>query len=155
MVLMDVQTMLHRLDTALNPVALAGFLGATVDPYLRQREQARFDKGGDDVVGAWAPLSQATQIIREEAGYGASGPINIRTHEMEDYITNSPNNLAAHPWGASLTLPGNPPTGELKKKVMGAQRGEGTAPPRPVLGMNERDLTFVLLALGSYIKKAV
>lgn len=150
-----VEVLLRRLDTALNPAGIAGFLGGEVDPYLRKRMKDRFLNEGDDVVGGWAPLSLATQDIRSDAGYGAAHPINVRTGEMEDYITNSPHNLQVEPWGASLTLPGKPPTGEMKDKVERAQFGDNAAPPRPVLGMNERDLAFVLLGLGGWIKKSV
>ena len=145
--------MLNGLDTALNPVAIAGFLGAVVDPYLRKRAQARFTSEGDDVVGGWAELKEATQNIRSDLGYGAAHPINKRTGELEDYIVNSPNSLNIHPWGASLTLPGNAPVGELADKVRRAQQGDVRQVPRPVLGMNERDLAFVLLALASNIRK--
>lgn len=151
----SVEHMLMRLDSAISPVGLVAFLGGTVDPYLRQRASERFANEGDDVTGKWAPLSQATQSIRQQMGYGGAHPINVRTGEMEDYITDSPNNLAAHPWGASLTLPGNEPQGELLKKVRGAQQGENQAPPRPVIGMNERDLAYVLLALYNYVQAAV
>lgn len=151
-----VERMLRSLDTALNPVAIAGFLSGVVDPYLRGRAGSRFRNEGDDVVGKWMPLREATQTIRADLGYGAAHPINKRTGELEDYIVNSPNSLNIHPWGASLTLPGKAPSNsELRKKVVTAQAGMDRTVPRPVLGMNERDLTFVLLALAESVKKAV
>jgi len=134
-------------------VGLAGFLGEVVDPYLRQRARGRFADEGDDVTGAWQPLKPATQEIREQLGYGGAHPINIRTHELEAYIVDSPNNLSAHPWGATLTLPGNPAQGELRDKMERAQQGDDRTAARPVLGMNERDLAFVLLALGGFVKQ--
>jgi hypothetical protein len=148
-----VERMLFALETSLNPVAVAGFLGAVVDPYLRGRASDRFASEGDDVTGGWAPLKDATQEIRSNSGYGAAHPINKRTGELEDYIVNAPHNLSAAPWGASLTLPGTTPTGELFDKVETAQHGRDRTVPRPVLGMNERDLVFVLTALAQYIEK--
>jgi hypothetical protein len=150
-----VQAMLNHLDTALNPVAVAGFLGATVDPYLRMRMSDRFRKEGDDVVGKWTPLAQVTQDIRQKQGFGSAHPINRRTGRLEDFIVGSPNQLTIHSLGATLTLPGNKPLGEMKDKVETAQKGRlrPHTLPRPVLGMNERDLAFVLTALAFYVKR--
>jgi hypothetical protein len=151
-----VERMLQVLDTALNPVAIAGFLGSVVDPYLRGRAKERFYQEGDDVTGAWQPLSSATVEIREQMGYGGQHPINKREGDLAEYIISSPNSLSIAPWGASLKLPGGPPMGDLKDKVIAAQQG-GVGPSgrpfpaRPVLGMNEQDLTFVLLALSNHI----
>ena len=158
----SVERMLMRLDTVLSPVAIAGFLGATVSPYLRGRAQARFTGEGDDVVGAWLPLSEATQEIRESMGYGAAHPINKRTGELEAYITQSAYSIMVDPLGAVLTMPGNQPTGELADKVKTAQQGKrgsknswGDTDPRPVLGMNSNDTLFVLGALVTYVEKGM
>ena len=154
----NVEEMLLRLDTALDPRAVAGFLTGSIDPYLRSRAAARFQGEGDDVVGEWAPLAPATEAIREQAGYGASHPINVRTGELEDYIVNSPNRIDITPGGADLVLPGTAPSGELAKKVRTAQQGNETGPitpARPVLGMNERDLAFIMFALMEYIETGV
>lgn len=151
--------MLNVLDTALNPVAIAQFLGATVDPYVRQRAAKRFAKEGDDVTGKWQPLSEATVAIREQMGYGA-GPINFRTGELKDYITQVHGNTNIFPWGASLTLPGDAGgDAELSVKFKHAQQGGVSDagkpfPARPVLGLNEADLVYVLTALAGYINTA-
>lgn len=149
-----VQRMLFALDTALNPVAIAGFLGAQVDPWLRQRARARFADEGDDAVGKWAPLKESTQDIRSQLGYGPSHPINVRTQELENYITNGPNRIDVAPWGASLTFPNGNTPGDLKEKVEIAQIGGGeyNTVPRPVLGLSGADLTFVLGALAEHIQ---
>lgn len=148
-----VEALLHHLDTALNPVAIAGFLGAEVDPYLRERAKMRFEREGDDVSGKWAPLKETTQAIREQMGYGADGPINKRTGKLEEYILGTPNRLTIHTLGATLTLPGRSPTGETKTKVQTAQQGKGSprTVSRPVLGMNEKDMLFVLTALAFHV----
>lgn len=150
----SVEVLLRRMDTALNPAAIASFLGGVVDPYLRKRMENRFAQEGDDVTGGWAPLKKSTQDIRSELGFGAAHPINKRTGDMEDYITNTPNSLLIHPWGAALTLPGKAPTGETRAKVKRAQQGDHRTVKRPVLGMNERDLVFVLTALATSVKRA-
>ena len=152
----DLQAQLWALDTALNPVAIAGFLGAEVDPYIRKRAQQRFAGEGDDVVGKWAPLHEATQNIRESMGYGASGPINRREDELMHYVVDSPHRINVHTLGATLIMPGYPPKGELRDKVTTAQAGrvKPKTVARPVIGINERDLTAVLTMLFLYISRS-
>lgn len=149
---LGVLRMLEALDTALNPAAIATFLGAQVVPYLQARATARFASEGDDVVGGWAPLKQATQDIRSQQGYGSAHPINRRTGELERFITEGSGDLQVHPWGASVSLPGRLPDSEMAAKVTRAQVGDDRTVARPVLGMNERDLAFVLLSLTRTIE---
>ena len=153
-----VQGMLARLDTALNPVAIAAFLGGPVTEFVQSRARSRFKTEGDDAVGGWAPLAPATQAIRAQGGYGSAHPINKRTGRLEDYIVGTPGAVTMHNLGATLTYPGTPPQGELKDKVQRAQMGRTSRDsrqgiPRPVLGLNERDLTAVLLMLAMRIKR--
>jgi hypothetical protein len=51
-------------------------------------------------------------------------------------------------------MPGDTPTGELAEKVKTAQQGKDNprTVPRPVLGMNEVDLAFVLEGLSFFIQ---
>lgn len=148
-----VERMLEVLDTALNPFAIAEFLGVVVGPYLKERARARFASEGDDVVGKWAPLKDSTITIRESQGYGP-GPINSRTGELEEFITGPGNSVQVHPWGATLTFPGTSPIGEMEEKLRTAQQGKDypSTVPRPVLGVNEADLVFVLTALATHIE---
>lgn len=158
----EVTRMLVSLESATNPVAIAGFLNTVVDPYLRDRARMRFEDEGDSAVGGkWKPLSSATQEIRDNMGYGAAHPINVRTGELESYIVDSPNKVSVFPGGASLTLPGQPAGGELLEKYITAQQGSagqnnfsGT-PPRPVLALDVKDLMFVVWALGDSIRRSV
>jgi len=149
-----VQAMLHRLDTALNPVAIVAFLGGTVDAWFRQRAQSRFANEGDEVVGSWAPLSFATQQIRSQLGYGPAHPINVRTTELERYIVDATPSVVATATGALYTTPGSPASGKLKQKMEAAQRGLASppTPARPVLGMGETDMAFILEALAYHVE---
>lgn len=149
-----VQAMLMAVDTALNPVAIAGFLGAEVDPWLRERARSRFAGEGDDAVGQWAPLKESTQEFREQSNYGREHPINVRTGELEHYITGGPSTPQPEPWGAVLTFPNGNTPGDLMNKVEIAQIGGGeyNTVPRPVLGLSQSDLTFVLTALAQHIQ---
>lgn len=150
-----VQAMLLHLETKLSPPSLGVFLAAKVDPFLRVRSGQRFAGEGDDVVGQWLPLTAATQGIRQQMGYGAAHPINRRTGQLEDYIRNAPSNLTVHPAGANLTYPGTPATGDTLDKLQTAQQGSPfpATPPRPVLGVNERDLAAVLTMLALEIQR--
>lgn len=147
----DVEAKLNSLDTAISPAALMRFLGFKVDPYIRTRADARFRNEGDDVTGHWAPLSSATVRIREDLGFPGEHPINKRTGELEDLITQHRSLVAAFAGGASLIAPGSQPTGELADKLRRAQAGDEKAPPRPVLGMNEQDLAAVLTMLAVHV----
>lgn len=149
----QVMRMLSRIGATISPPSLGTWLGTQVDPWVRRRARERFQKEGDDVTGPWAPLKAATQHIRQQQGYGSSHPINKRTGQLEQYITGGPNRITIFASGATLTLPGRPPRGELKTKVETAQGGKPfpSTVPRPVMGLNERDLLAVLTDLSLFI----
>jgi len=153
-----VEEMLAWLDTSLSGPGLVAFLNGKVGPWLHERAEARFRNEGDDVTGPWAPLKPATQRIRASKGFPPAHPINIRTGEMERYILGG-TFQAAIPGqgGAVLSFPGSGQGGskELREKMRTAQQGK-TQPntvARPVLGMNEKDLEFVLFELASHIQR--
>lgn len=149
----DVMSMLSKLERAMEPSAIAVWLGTVVDPYIRKRARNRFKTEGDDVSGKWAPLLGPTQYFRASQGFSPEHPINVRTGALEAYITGSPNRLSVTPAGATLTLPGKAPKGTMYSKVKTAQRGQlnpHPTVPRPVLGVNERDLGVVLTELSLY-----
>lgn len=148
-----VQAMMLRMEAALSPVSVGGFLEATVDPYIQGRAKARFASEGDDVSGKWLPLQEVTQKIRADSGFGAAHPINVRTGELEQYITGTPGGVVPNAAGATLTSPGSAPTGELLKKVQTAQAGQNSpnTAPRPVMGVNATDLSVILADLSKFI----
>lgn len=153
----DVQDVLDSLDTAHSPVALAAFFQGVIGPYLQERAKARFRNEGDDVSGPWAPLSSTTEAFRESGGFPPDHPINHRTGRLEYYITGT--KVGAAPTstgGALLTFPANPPRGATAEKVKTAQYGKlrPNTPPRPVLGINEKDIAFTTMALHHYIETA-
>lgn len=150
----DVETMLKRLELVLSPAGLTGFMASTIGPYLQQRAKARFQNEGDDVVGHWAPLKETTHSFRLSQGFVPDHPINHRTGRLENYITGT--QYGATPTstgGAEITFPKNPPRGETAAKLKTAQFGKAfpQTPPRPVLGINERDMAFAVTALHAYI----
>lgn len=160
----DVQRVLKRLDTGFSVLGMAGFLHTTVGPYLQQRAKRRFDTEGDDVSGKWTPLTHQTRAIRAKGPWnvGPAHPINVRTHEMEQYVTGSMGDAVPVGFMAVLTFPdpGTLKGRELRQKVEHAQigakpgrRSHNGTPPRPVLGLNSTDLVFVIGALNFYAKQ--
>lgn len=151
-----VQAMLERIDTALSPTGLSAFLNVSVEPWVRSRAKARFKNEGDSAVGRWAPLRPATQEIRSSGEWpvGPTSPINRRTGELEEYITGSDGMVAVFGMGAQLSYPKPSTKKSIIEKMKTAQRGR-TSPgtvPRPVLGLDERDLTHVLTSLAFWVK---
>lgn len=152
-----VQAMLLKMDMALSPPEIGIFLSSEVDPWLRLRAADRFRSEGDDVSGKWAPLTPYTERVRVSQGYPAAHPINRRSGQLENYILHTQSVVAARAGGAFMRYPGTSAAGDTKDKVRVAQQGfQGagfSTPPRPVLGMNERDLAFVLTALANKIAR--
>jgi hypothetical protein len=155
----DAELTLTRLNTALSATGLVAFMTGSVAPYLAERAKARFDSEGDDVSGKWAALKDSTQEFRLHGGYPPSTPINHRTGQLERYITETGSDAAPiGTTGAQLTFPGDVTAdAALTQKMQTAQRGraEPRTVPRPVLGVNERDVAFVTEALMFYFAKAV
>lgn len=150
-----VQAMLNRIDSSLSPVGLAAFLHGSVGPWVKQRATDRFKLEGDDVTGQWAPLQQTTVEIREKSGFPGPNPINKRTGELEAYITEGQVGVVASPGLGVLTYPDNPPrTKAIREKVKTAQRGrpQPSTVARPILGLNERDLSEVMVMLALFVQ---
>lgn len=150
-----VEEMLAVIDTALSPIGLAAFLYGVVGPWVQERAQDRFASEGDDVTGKWAPLMETTVRIREDYGFEGSHPINKRTGELEEYITQGGVSVTSAPGAGVLKFPGKEPsTKGLREKLKTAQQGR-TNPntvPRPVLGLNERDLAYTVTMLAFHVQ---
>lgn len=151
-----VAELLTKLDTAMSLQAMLTFQGVEVEKILEHRASARFAQEGDDASGGWAPLLDSTIAIRQTQGYG-SGPINVRTGQLEDYITNGGSQVKAIGSDTELTYP--KPTSDplMMAKVRTAQRGKNWPPtvPRPVLAVNETDMSEVMVALSFHINSAL
>lgn len=151
----DVHQLLQSLNTVIGGAALADFMAKEVYPYLRERALSRFGTGGDDASGKWPPLHEATQNFRAYEGYGATGPINVRTGELENYIRGVSPALVVSPDSVTMIYPGNLPDDPiLSRKYRTAQAGSNQKPrtaPRPVIAMNSADWTFIYTALERHI----
>lgn len=152
----DVEETLARLATALSPLGMIPFMEMVIAPQLSRRAKGRFAGEGDAAVGGkWAPLRPATVVMRTQQGYGP-GPINRRTGELENWVTNGGQD--AFPVGPDTTMqfPGKPISGELERKVQRAQQGDGgRTVPRPVLAVDESDLVFLQTQLALMLEGAV
>ena len=147
--------MLETVDSAMSPIGLAAFLYGKVGPWVKERAEARFRNEGDDVVGDWAPLREATINFREAQGFAGEHPINKRTGELEAYITQGNIQVTASAGEGSMKFPGNTPaTQSLSEKMRTAQRGRVSPAtvPRPVLGLNEKDLSAIMVMLAFHIE---
>ena len=153
----SVEAMLLRVEAALSPTGMSAFLRAEVGVFLQERAKSRFASEGDPAVGgAWLPLAPATQAIRAsgEWNVGPAHPINVRTGELERYITGDEGITIPSGLGATLQYPAAPPTGAVARKVETAQRGMGKTPARPVLGVDATDMLFVLTRLAFFVQEA-
>lgn len=151
----DLERLMLRLETSLSAIGLSTFLTGAVLPWLRERAESRFTSEGDDVSGRWVPLAPSTQDIRSRGdwGVGSSHPINKRTGDLEDYITRSGSTILPWSEGAILVYPDKPPGPVMETKVRTAQSGKShpRTPARPVLGLGERDMVFVMQALSVFV----
>lgn len=148
----EVDKSLDNLIVLMSPEGATAFLGAEIGPYLRKRAGERFASEGDDVTGAWAQLKPATVAIRGEAH-----PINHDTGELENWVVDGGWDAYPSGGGAAMQFPKSPPAGRLKKKVQSAQVGDpsNNQVARPVLGVNEADLAFMVTAYAFMVEKAI
>lgn len=146
------------LERMLSGPSLLAFMKAQVEPYLIKRARLRFANEGDEVVGAWAPLTAATQRYRSDQGFGADHPINIRTGELFGFITRGANEFTSNPKSATIFMPGRGGGAYLRQKVRTAQQGKPSnpkTPARPVLALGANDLIHTLERLALYITEGV
>lgn len=152
--------MLRGLEASLGVSGMNMFFVGTLTPYLRQRAERRFAGEGDDVVGRWAPLKPATLSIRQSGidsgdffGISAAHPINVRTHDLEDYIVGGRGDIFHTGASSGVVYPQVRTPKRMKKKLETAQGGrlKPKTVARPVLGVNATDLFFTVSALAIHI----
>lgn len=145
---------LEVLERRLSPIGMSGFLQGQVGPYLQMRAKARFGNEGDSASGAWAPLKLATTLIRESEGFPGSHPINIRTGELEAYITAGPGVAWPTGLGATLQYPSQLPKDEetlTKLETAQAGRSNPRTVARPVLAVDMTDMLHVTSQIAFYV----
>lgn len=162
----EVQILLDRLKLILQPTTLEEFLRVGAAPVLKERAVERFNQEGDDASGKWAPLRFSTQNIRFFEGHNPVWPINVRTGDLRNYVTESNGLALGNGEGATLEWPWPDPSGELMAKFITAQKGKGAQArftagsgfvsqnaafgatvPRPVVAADETDAELIVSAL--------
>lgn len=161
----EAQRAIAALALATTPANYARFHYAFTSPYMRSKARDRFRTHGDAASGPWAPLRDATEEIRENAGFPGASPINVRTHELESFVTGKPGEVTITPIDAGFFFPNRPTSRAVKEKLQTAQMGKpgGTplfggrqgmgapTPPRPVAAMDATDLIHTLAALEIFL----
>lgn len=160
----DVQRLLLAVERAVSGPSLAVFLKGPVNQYLHEQIGLRFAYEGDKASGNWDPLSDATNSIRQTLGYPPVSPINVRTGEMEAWLTDPDSmDFTYGAWAAMLHIPGGAPTPLHEKKLDTAQKGStsnpipefGPTPPRPVLAVDASDMATILEGLQVHIQTVI
>lgn len=159
----DALGVLARLDTCFNAEGMTSFMGGDVLPWLRQRAAGRFATEGDDASGKWAPLKPSTVDIREGGiergiwpGISPEHPINQRTGIMHDYIARGRAEIVSGGPSTTMYFPRRtPPTPQLANKIKRAQVGDSRTARRPVLAINQTDVTEIVSRLAYFIRRGV
>jgi hypothetical protein len=146
-----VEAMLLRIQTAMSPASLTAYLEGEVRPYWHEEAHRHFGTQGTDTA-AWAPLAQRTQDERAQLGFDPEYPIQIRTGELEKYLTSDEGKVEADGTGAQWTYPG-PTDGLTEKKYKLAQQGNLRTPPREIVQASELNLLDVTTLLMGHLEK--
>lgn len=146
----QVNKLLRYTAVVFSTIGIATFMQAVVGPYIQDRTEKRFQSEGDDVSGPWAALQASTQEVRTRYQLGPDHPINVRTGEMEQWLTEGNWKIVESGFGVTLTYPGGTPNQAVQEKMRTAQIGRANPPtvPRVVLALNERDLAYFMSSLA-------
>lgn len=150
--------LLGAVEAALTAQSLETWLVGDVHTYLSEEIGLRFAYEGDKKSGNWPALADATNRIRESQGFPGQTPINIRTGQLRDWVTTH-YDVMPEGEGATLLIPGDPPTTTLATKLETAQLGRpdnvipgyAPTPPRPILALDETDAAVILESLNRHL----
>lgn len=160
---------LAALEHITSTPALSEWLTIFMFPYMQERVFQRFRDEGDDTVGAWQPLHDATNEIRQNLGFPPEHPINFRSGALYNFARSG--DISLDPTVATLAMPnesiadsfvGPPGTdvavvgdtsggSDVMHKYMVAQVGLDRTPARPVLAVDAADAAFALGSLEAFI----
>ena len=164
--MIDVQTSavtfaLEMVNAAISGPSLAAFAYGPLSEYLEGDIINRFSQA--EGISTWPPLRPSTIRIRHGVGQFDDDAINERTGEMLRHLLTS-KTITTLLDQASVTIPG-PTSGETLRKIETAQMGRiqgpddlmpgAITPPRPVLGLDERDAVAILALLAKHIETMV
>lgn len=146
-----VDALLARLNMRLGTGYLSGSLLA-VHQYILNKHEGMFAGERDPFGNKWAPLAPSTVAFRTYMGYGGAHPINVRTGELRESIVGQPPDILGHSDGmVELAFPNRKmPHSKLYMKYRQASGG-GRGPARRVIGLDEKDVAWILASLNSSI----
>lgn len=150
---------LRELEFVLGREFASWFLGVEMTQYLQRRAELRFRKEGA-LPGekGWKNLAEFTVAERESLGYPGAHPINRRTGELEEWVTNANATVRGAEGLMELEWPGNMPSdSETREKFETAQRGKTSprfTPARPVVRLSAVDMVHVMAAFAGHTKAA-
>lgn len=157
----SVQDVIDAIYAAVSPFGLYRFLRDSASEYFADQIVDRFAYGGDPASGPWAPLESTTLRIRHALGYTDDMAINERTGELMAWVTYSREISLIAGDGAEMKIPDQSNDYWLNQKLMtaqlGATQGPGDmipgayTPPRPVLAVDDTDLTALLWLLELHV----
>lgn len=148
----QVTRLLLRMQIRLQAAGLQMFMTNTAVPWLQRRAAMRFGAEGDDASGRWTPLRKATENFRTRQGFPAAHPINVRTLQMFDFITNAPGGMTGGAGYSSLNWPGaRGRVRQIDEKIRTAQGLTPGVVARPVLGLSQRDDIFLTARLLAHL----
>lgn len=150
--------MLSATLRAVNVSSMLAFLEGPANRFMTQEILERFDSEGDTKSGDWPALTQATERIRESLGFPPSHPINQRTGELLQFVSQH-REFHVAPQMASMDIPGKPQTASVEYKLLHAQLGTAVnpmipgavTPPRPVLAYDAGTMEVLLKLLQVHI----
>lgn len=161
----EVEEALDRLQSAFSNVSMVKFMRGAVQPHLHERATQRFESEGDSASGKWKPLTDYTNKDRQKQGFSAAHPINVRTGQLRDFITNQDGDISQTGIAGTMRLdmPGGTSDDELLSKLETAQLGRdpnpnpkfNPVPARPVMALDRLDLDFVMTELFVHVFSVV
>lgn len=140
-------------ETAVSDSSIRAWMVSILDAWMQEETVNRFAYEGDHRSGAWAPLSETTENIREWLGFPPD-EINVREGELFNYAISSRVGFAA--MGAEYETPDTEGilAGDLAAKFVRAQEGGdnpnprfGHTPARPVVAFDPASDTEMVLSL--------
>lgn len=140
----DIGRQFAELKRQLDPGHLRVFLNQRAHPWIRQRVHDRFDSEGDAMTGPWEPLKRSTRRWRRSilGMEFEAHPILTRTGRLRQYVAGTYDTRETGPRSAEMTQPSTKfPSGSprMREKLRRAQKGEGSTPRRPVIGLDAED----------------
>lgn len=157
------QKLLDHIRDRLSPQGLTQYMRADIYQAMRERVEDRFDGEGDSTVGIWAPLSEATENIREALGFPPDHPINVRTGSLKRFVETS--HLATPmATGAELAMPGPFSSELIETKFRRAQQGKARGgskeakrkiTPRPVLAIGQAEYDIVNMRIKHFVDRTL